>query len=146
MRTDLYYKEDIKYQLAKEFIVDIPTISRFVKDNIHTDFCSLTTTGRLTIFKRYGWDGPSGPTVDTESSMAGSLAHDLLYQLIRLGHLSKDAKEEADNIMRAIMLQDGMWGFRAKYFLTGVDWFGDGSLVKPKKVHQIPAGTASKQM
>lgn len=146
MRTDLYYKKDIKYQTAKEFVASIPTITKYVKKNIHTDFCSLTTTGRLTIFKRYGWDGPSGPTFDTDSSMAGSLVHDLLYHLIRLGHLPRDAKDEADNIMRAIMRQDGMWKFRSKYFLTGVDWFGDGSLVAPKKVYQIPAGTASKQV
>lgn len=145
MRTDLYYKKNIKYQTAKEFVVHLPTIIKYVKKNIHTDFCSLTTTGCLTIFKRYGWDGPSGPTIDTETSMAGSLVHDLLYHLIRLGHLPIESKDECDNIMRAIMLQDGMWGFRAKYFLVGVSKYGKGSLIKPKKVHHIPAGTASKE-
>jgi len=78
--------------------------------------------------------------------MAGSLVHDLLYHLMRIGKLPIVAKDESDQVMRAIMRQDGMSDFRAKYFLVGVDWFGDKSLKAPREIIHIPAGTASKQV
>lgn len=145
MRTDLYYQQGFKYQITEQFIVDLPTLAARIPDNIHTDFCTLSTTGRLTIFKYYAWDGPSGPTIDTRNTMAGSLIHDVLYQLIRRGYLPLSVKDECDNIMRAIMREDGMSKFRSKYFLLGTDWFGDESLVAPRDTFLIPAGTASKQ-
>lgn len=57
------------------------------KRNIQLKYASLTKSGTLHIYADYEWDGPSGPAIDTNSFMRGSLVHDLLYQLIREGHL-----------------------------------------------------------
>ena len=55
---------------------------------------SIQPDGRLVIQKGYAWDGPSGPTIDTENFMRGSLVHDALYQLFREGKLDPEKQRE----------------------------------------------------
>ena len=81
----------------------------------------LTSQGLLTIYAKYAWDGPSGPTFDTPSFMRGSLIHDALYQLMREGKLDPDQhREAADEILRDICLEDGMPRVRAWWVYRGV--------------------------
>lgn len=95
---------------------------------ISTEFielCGSTGTKGLKISNMYAWDGPSGPTIDTESFMRGSLVHDALYQLIREGYLDKKVwRPYADKLLRKICLEDGMSKFRAWYVYHSVRWFG----------------------
>jgi hypothetical protein len=53
------------------------------KVNIYTPYSSFLRTGFVVIYKGYEWDGPSGPAIDTDNFMDGSLIHDLLYQYMR---------------------------------------------------------------
>ena len=69
------------------------------KHHIFCDYARLFTNGYLVIFEGYQWDGPSGPAIDTDTFMRGSLVHDLLYELLRDGWFG-----------------DGFWE-RAKYRL-----------------------------
>ncbi len=107
-----YYRKlhrKYKYQLTKDFSQKT-NITGF---NITTEYLRLETNGLLHIKKGYCWDGPSGPTIDTKSAMRGSLVHDALYQLIRMGLLPLSNREAADKELYIILLEDGMWGWRA---------------------------------
>jgi len=66
-----------KYQLTEDYSVDSGIK---VKEKIDTPFIILEPDGNLTIKKKYAWDGPSGPTIDTKTFMRGSLVHDAFYQ------------------------------------------------------------------
>lgn len=85
---------------------------------------TLDTRGVLTIRAGYAWDGPSGPTIDTPSFMRGSLVHDVLYQLMREGYLPQHHRKYADQLLREICLEDGMWPIFAWLAYQGVRLFG----------------------
>ncbi len=78
------------------------------------------STHHLKVYKRYAWDGPSGPTFDTKTFMRGSLFHDALCQLIGEGLLDKKYRKYADQLLRKICLEDGMSKFRAWYVYMAV--------------------------
>jgi hypothetical protein len=82
--------------------------------------------------KSCAWDGPSGPTIDTKGFMRGSLVHDGLYQLMRDGLLDhEEYRKDADLLLKAICLEDGMSRFRAWYVYHGVRLFA-GSAATPR--------------
>ncbi|MEM1158469.1 MAG: DUF1353 domain-containing protein [Verrucomicrobiota bacterium] len=87
----------------------------------------ITGTGTLFIRKGYSWDGPSGPTIDTQTFMRGSLVHDALYQLIREKVLDLSYRKRADDILREICIKDGMSAFRAWYVYKAVRLAGKKS-------------------
>jgi hypothetical protein len=104
------------------------TISINIKleKDVETNFIGLTTEGELTVKNRYAWDGPSGPTIDTKSFMRGSLVHDALYQLMREKYLDyKKHRNYADELLRKMCLDDGMFNFRAWYVYKAVRMFGE---------------------
>lgn len=74
-------------------------------------FVHLSAKGTLTIKSGYAWDGASGPTLDTPSTMFASLVHDALYQLMREGVLDQGFRLLADEILGRIMLDSyrGKW-------------------------------------
>ncbi len=110
------YREGYKYQLAKEYHIQIDTDGT----EALSDFIYLNKSGLLIIRKGYAWDGPSGPTFDTATFMRGSLVHDALYQLIREGKLDERYRKYADYLLKELCLQDGMWKIRAWYVFCGV--------------------------
>ncbi len=94
-------------------------------------FVRIERSGVLHISSEYAWDGPSGPAIDTENFMRGSLVHDALYQLMRervLDH-RKDRKR-ADQLLRTIVREDGMSWIRAWWVYRGVRLCG-GSAARP---------------
>jgi len=113
----IYYQKGFKYQLTKTacFKVEI-----YPKADIDTDYIFLTTKGDLTIRKGYAWDGASGTTIDTKSSMQGSLVHDALYQLLRMGLLLPSWRHQVDREFRNLLKADGMWWWRAELWYNGV--------------------------
>lgn len=107
--TLIKYSKGHKYQLKKRarFQTGIKGYSG------NTFYLTIYVDGGLLIRAGYAWDGPSGPTIDTKSSMRGSLVHDALYQLIRLEILPRDSRLQADQEAYDRWLADGMWPFRA---------------------------------
>lgn len=91
--------------------------------DIITDFIVLNNDGLLTIQKGYSWDGASGPTIDTDSFMRGSLVHDSLYQLMRDGKVDRKHRQYADELLRDICIEDGMYRWRAAYVYWSVRLF-----------------------
>lgn len=118
------YKKGYKYQLAEDYAIELEIYP--VRD-IFTDMIWLNELGKLRIMAGYAWDGASGPTIDTKSSMRGSLVHDALYQLMREGYLGLEWREKADHYLRSICRDDGMSWFRARLWEKAVDWFAKRS-------------------
>jgi hypothetical protein len=127
------YREGYVYQLAETYTVQI---SIKPPKLVRTPWIRLTTSGRLTVKASYAWDGPSGPAMDTKSAMRGSLCHDVLYQLLRLGLLPPESRKEADRIYRQMCEEDGMLGIRAAFHFTALRWFG-GSASEPESEPEI---------
>jgi hypothetical protein len=119
----IYYKKGYKYQLARSYALQMADIKGF---NIKADWIELTQDGVLIISAGYAWDGASGPTIDTPSSMRGSLVHDVLYQLMRLGLLPESYRERADILLHDICEEDGMCSLRADLWEDMVELFASG--------------------
>lgn len=121
MTLPIYYRGGYKYQLEKAYAHQLPPAFVMRFGEIETDFLWLGVSGKLIVKKGYAWDGPSGPTIDTKNFMRGSLVHDSLYQLMRLGHLDKNTyRIEADKELYTICREDGMWRLRAQFVYWGV--------------------------
>lgn len=81
----------------------------------------------VTFSKGYCWDGPSGPTYDTENFMRGSLVHDGLYQLMREHSAFRPQRNDADRLLERIVIEDGMSRARAKCVYWAVKTWGKRS-------------------
>lgn len=88
--------------------------------HINSKYIGLGTDGWLYAKAHYAWDGASGPTFDTKNSMRGSLFHDILCQLIESGALDRKYRKYADELLRDILIEDGMWKFRANLWYHAV--------------------------
>lgn len=119
----VYFKIDhpkYKYQLAEEYTTSTPVD---YGKNITTDFLHLTEKGFLTVKQGYAWDGASGPTIDCRSSMRGSLVHDAFFQLMRMSLLPQAWLNAVNKLFYEMLLDDGMWRFRAWLYYHGVRKF-----------------------
>ncbi len=112
--------------------------------DVSHEFIKLNAEGAITISTGYAWDGASGPTRDSISSMRASLVHDALYQLFREGLLPQKYVKQSDQLFRRTLVADGMSRFRAWYWYQGLR-LANGSAAKPgsQPVHPevcIPVG------
>jgi hypothetical protein len=127
-----------KYQLMERYSFDV-AIKEY---EIDTPYLSLGNDGILIIKKGYAWDGPSGPTIDTLNFMRGSLVHDALYQLMRMGKILYSYKDHADRLLQKICIDDGMSKVRAWGVYQAVKLFGGASAKpgseKPDKIICVP--------
>ncbi len=119
----IIYKQGYKYHLQQTYTIHIGI---HPPCTLKTPWLRLTPKGWLTILIGYAWDGPSGPTLDTPSSMRGSLVHDALYQLMRLGVLSEAYRAIADRLLHDICIEDGMHPVRADLWHAMVQEFAAG--------------------
>jgi hypothetical protein len=126
----IHYKAGYKYQLVKDYLHQLPQEFVMKFPEIETDYLWLGESGLLIVKKGYAWDGPSGPTVDTKNFMRGSLVHDALYQLIRLGKLDKNIyRILADTELYYICRDSGMGLPRACMVYYALRVFGNPSAV-----------------
>lgn len=102
---NIFYKKGYKYQLQRDYAIQTYI---FHRKPIITKYIQMNIDGILVIKSGYAWDGPSGPTIDTKTFMRGSLVHDALYQLIRIGKLPENKRNDADLLLKNICLEDGM--------------------------------------
>tara|TARA_R100001530_G_scaffold115584_2_gene82551 strand:+ start:665 stop:1177 length:513 start_codon:yes stop_codon:yes gene_type:complete len=139
------YRRGIKYQLVETYVG--PT-NIFPEEDIDTDWIALEANGRITINAGYGWDGPSGPTIDTHDFMRAALVHDALYQLIRMKMLGgNDLEREsfrnaADLEMARIQKEDCMNPIRRFFTYMGVSLFASFAAdpANRRKVITAPEG------
>jgi hypothetical protein len=117
------YRAGYKYQLYE----DETFITGIYGKEVYSEYISLFANGALVCRKGYAWDGASGPTWDTPSSMRASLIHDAGYQLMREGLLPLDYKVVFDGLFYLKLLDDGMSRVRAYIWYKAVLWFAKGS-------------------
>jgi len=126
------YKKGYKYQLEEDYLCKV-----FIYGyQAETYYLKLSLDGFLLIKRSYAWNGPSGPTIDTLNSLRGSLVHDGLYQLIRLGLIPDSFRPLADERLRDICREDGMSWIRSEYWYAGVMMFA-GFAVNPGEEPEI---------
>jgi hypothetical protein len=136
----IFYKSGYKYQLIKDYEYQLPKEFPFVAYEIETDYFYLSESGLLIVKKGYAWDGPSGPTIDTKNFMRGSLVHDALYQIIRLGYLDKNIyRILADRVLYDICRRDGMSWVRAQVVYHSVRVFGNTAAMSKDEKWYITA-------
>ena len=121
----LVYARGYKYQTRRAFALLLPEMVGAVGATVRTAWLELTPEGWLLICAGYAWDGASGPTWDSKSSMRGSCVHDALYQLMRLGLLSREWRDVADALFQRLCREDGMLSPRAWLWYQAVRIFAD---------------------
>jgi len=139
----IVFTDGWKYQLERNYTLDVGI---HLAAPLSNRWSLLLPDGRLTIMEAYCWDGPSGPTIDSDCFMRGSLVHDALYQLMREGLLPITYREHADRLLQRLCLEDGMTRLRAWWVYQGVRRFGgpcaDASHIKPVRYAPArPGGT-----
>ena len=131
--NQIWYTSGYKYQLSRDYTT---YTNIHPKKKIETDFISLTTDGCLTIKKGYAWDGPSGPTVDDDTNIRGSVAHDAKYQLMRLQLIPQSYRKLSDQEMKNDLEEDGMKWLRRELWYWGLR-IGGSSSASPKSIRIV---------
>jgi len=130
MKPIIYYQNIDQYRY--ELVADYQTTVKIKPESgIHHQYFTLTMGGLLTIKAGYMWDGATFPAIDSKDFMRGSLVHDCLYQCMRLGLLPQTCRLAADEELRRICLEDGMWPIRAWWVYNCVRLFA-GDCAKQK--------------
>jgi len=125
--TEVLYREIAgAKQLCSEFHFDTEVGIGWVGE---AGFISFDKGGRIMVKVGYVWDGASGPTIDTPSSVCASLGHDVMYELMRLRLIPDTFKAIADKWFYERLLTDGMLPYRAYAWYKAVCVFGiEGTL------------------
>lgn len=117
------YREGYKYQLNKNVKLKTPIVG----ERVHHKYFDLYADGTLEIREGYAWDGPSGPTLDTQDSLGPSLVHDVFCQMMRLELLSYNKWQDTVNeFFREHCKRCGMNAFRAWYWYRAVEFADAG--------------------
>ena len=140
------YKSGFRHQLYEEAWTQTKIYPEY---DIETDYIILLTTGQLGAKKGYAWDGPSGPCrliadrlpgflkrIYLKTILEGSLFHDALYQLMRMGLLKLLWREQSDKEFKRINLKNGMSNARACWTYKAVRKAAAGS-ADPKNKRPI---------
>jgi len=134
----ILYTCGYKYQLQRTTIIRLRHIRPPAQ--IETEWCALTPGGRLVLWAGYAWDGASGPSIDSPSSMRASAAHDALYQLCRLCLLNYLPTDELRTLIdvefHALCIEDGMWSPRAWLWRRMVTRFA-GFAIRPSAERKV---------
>ena len=137
-------KPVVKYQDGyKNFLYETykDHVAIYPGKSIKTDYGSLDEKGNVEIYRKFVWDGCSGPTIATKTTIRAGLLHDFLYRLMKHGLLDSILwRRMADIEFRIRLREDGCNWLRTWYYYRSVVAFG-GSAVDPinrKKVKIAP--------
>ncbi len=119
-KAHIHYRDGYKYRVMEDYTIKTPITGY----DVSAEYITLDKEGTLVIKKGYAWDGASGPTIDSKSSMRASLVHDAFYELERCELISLRERDKADHLLHDICEQDGMWKWRADIWLWAVRKFG----------------------
>ena len=139
-----------KYKLEEDYIICLPRTQAWAPFwNVRGNDYVGIVSGDLHLREDYAWDGCSGPTIDTKTTMRAGGIHDPLYQLLRDGWLPQEMRVHADRLFREILkddqasARDDKWcvwswvlrpcGFIRRWVYYAAVRFGAGYAAKPKK-------------
>ena len=120
----ILYRAGYKYILAESYSVTTP-----IKPDmpIKHEYFTLSKNGKLWIKKGFAWDGASGPTFDSKSSMRPSLVHDAFCQMMRSRLIDYDKwQDKVNEFFKQQCKEDGMWGMRASIWYAAVEFANAG--------------------
>lgn len=126
-----YIKKKTKYRLEEQY----EALTGIIGHTAETPLIKLTPIGHITIRYGYGFD-PSGPTIDTKSSLRGSLEHDAFFELMRLSLVPLSEMDKINDRLEIVCKEDGMSDFRAELWDFGLDMFGTSS-ADPENLEKI---------
>ena len=128
----VHYRAGYRFQLAEPFQCATPITEACAG----SEFVGLAADGTLTIAAGYAWDGASGPIAQGPEIVRGSLVHDALYQLMRECGLSPRWREDADELLRQMLIEDGLHAGMASLVFRAVRTFG-GQFADPKSTRPV---------
>lgn len=114
--------QHVSCELPGDLFKNLPQGARLCTESGYV--CLELGQRTIQIKKGYCWDGPSGPTIDTDNFMRGSLFHDGWYQLMREYAYFRKYRDDADKMLALHCRADGMSSLRAKWVYWGVKTFG----------------------
>lgn len=135
MPEKIRYRDGYKYQLADPYWIQTDIMGGEYRID---SYIFLKSDGLLYIYRGYAWNGASGPTWDTKSSMRASLVHDALYQIFQAYPELLKWRGYADSLLYNLCREDGMWPFRAYLWQKAVNWFGEGAAKAKDEVLEAP--------
>jgi len=130
----LIYREldDYKYQCLISLMIQTDITGVGINTADYPKYLGLDPSGLLYIKSGYAWNG-SNWSFD-KHAMIASVVHDALYQLMRLGLLSRTVfRKPADALYRDLCIAEGMSRIGAAMRYRGLRWFGKGSTYPKKK-------------
>jgi hypothetical protein len=133
----------VKYKKSKYSLVNhvyLETGAKLEKPiKSYCGMVEMSTDGLLHLLPGFIGD-PSGPTIDTKSTIMAGFGHDGLYLLHREGKLPMLLRKTiSDPLLKRLMIRDGAWEWRANYWLWSVNKFGRGSARKQQeKIYTAP--------
>ena len=108
------YKSGYKYVLTETFGINIPLYHQ----SITTSFIVLDPKGNLVLKEGYAWDGATF-FPDLEVVKRGSLVHDALCQLLRLGSLHSGQLNLINSIFVDLVREDvAFMGYTQGFYHT----------------------------
>lgn len=113
---------DYKYEVVETYVHQTEITGCSCK----MEHLTLLDDGILVVSPGWKWDGASGPTYDDPSNIRASLIHDALYCLMRCGMLKQSYREYADDLLRDVLIDDGMSELRANLWYASVRNFAGG--------------------
>ncbi len=118
MSDKIYYKDGYRYQLTRPYSVQTGICP---PATIDYPYWTLHDNGLLEVSAGFAWDGASGPTFDTKSSMRPSLVHDCFCQMAKDRRLDyKTFAPLYNELFEKMCVEDGMWKMRAALWKAGV--------------------------
>lgn len=121
--------KDMKYQLMEDLAIQLP----FSFETKAEHYFFRLDNHMLYVDRGYCWDGASGPTIDTRATFLASLAHDCLYQLIKVKKLDKRWRYKADLVLYKFMTNNGACKMRASVWKRAVNKFGSITILIGKE-------------
>jgi hypothetical protein len=110
-----------KYKLSADYVFTLPTSFPPLWREVETKYLWFNGVSSFILKQEYAWDGPTFPAIATRNFVRGSLVHDGLYQLMRLGYLDKHTyRPHADRVLYTVIREDGMWAVRALWVYWAV--------------------------
>jgi len=129
----LHYKSGYKYQTTETITLQ----TRITPDEpITSKWLYLDLSSKLTIMGGYAWDGPSGPTWDTDNSIIPSLYHDAMAQLLRQELINQEWLSFINIEFDDMLKERGMSWLRRRIWRRGL-WLTGGSFANPKNIKII---------
>lgn len=119
--TKCYYEKGKKYQLTRDMVLKTEVKGYHVK----TDYAELFEDGTLHIFRKWAWDGASGPTINDKTTMRGTGGHDVFYKFLRHELLPPETKPLIDLTLQKYLKKDGSRAERAWLWFAGLTIWGD---------------------